>query len=100
MTASRVINRRELINVIKRFKFEELENTVIPIFPEISWSYVKSKLIKNHNKFTTRNAVRIIEEILNVRITFTYNFYKFLSRNIIFTRGLFVGCKFKREGLE
>ncbi|XP_072766759.1 uncharacterized protein [Anoplolepis gracilipes] len=57
--------KHQLINVIKRFKFEELESSVIPIFPEISWSHVKFKLIKNHKTFTVNNAVRIIEEILN-----------------------------------
>ncbi|XP_029669115.1 uncharacterized protein LOC115238987 isoform X2 [Formica exsecta] len=62
--ASRLI-KHQLINVIKRFKFEELESSVIPIFPEISWSHVKSKLIKNHKRFTVKNAVCVIEEILN-----------------------------------
>ncbi|GAB1863852.1 hypothetical protein CAJAP_04931 [Camponotus japonicus] len=62
--ASRLI-KHQLINVIKRFKFEELESSVIPIFPEISWGHVKTKLIKNHKTFTVNNAVRVIQEILN-----------------------------------
>ncbi|KAL6423858.1 hypothetical protein ACFW04_010355 [Cataglyphis niger] len=64
MTASRLI-KHQLINVIKRFKFEELESSVIPIFPEISWNHVKSKLIKNHKTFTVNNAVSVIEKILD-----------------------------------
>lgn len=71
MTASRLI-KHQLINVIKKFKFEELENSVIPIFPEVSWSHVKTKLIKNHKTFTVNNATRIIEEILNVRIFYVF----------------------------
>lgn len=74
VAASRLI-KHQLISVIKRFKFDELESSVIPIFPEISWSDVRSKLIKNHKRFTVNNAARVIEEILNVRITLTYNFY-------------------------
>ncbi|CAL1679732.1 unnamed protein product [Lasius platythorax] len=62
--ASRLI-KHQLISVIKRFKFDELESSVIPIFPEISWSDVRSKLIKNHKRFTVNNAARVIEEILN-----------------------------------
>lgn len=74
MAASRLI-KHQLINVIKRFKFEELESSVIPIFPEISWGHVKTKLIKNHKTFTVNNAVRVIEEILNVRIFDIFYFY-------------------------
>ncbi|XP_032674615.1 uncharacterized protein LOC116845703 isoform X2 [Odontomachus brunneus] len=37
----------------------------MPIFPEIFWSRVKSKLVRNHKNFTTTNAVRVIEESLN-----------------------------------
>lgn len=82
MAASRVI-KHQLINVIKRFKFEELESSVIPIFPEISWNYVKSKLIKNHKTFTITNAVRVIEKILDVSI-FTLFLYKIYTVVILF----------------
>lgn len=98
MAASRLI-KHQLINVIKRFKFEELESSVIPIFPEISWSHVKSKLIKNHKRFTVKNAVCVIEEILNVSITLMYNFYIKFTCNIILKCGLFVECRFRRENL-
>lgn len=60
--------------MIKRFKFGELESSVIPIFPEISWNHVKSELIKNHKTLTVNNAVRVIEKILDVSIL-TYYFY-------------------------
>lgn len=65
--ASLLIIRRQICKVIRRFKFEELERDVIPIFPEISWSRIKSKLVKNHKNFTVTNAVRVIEESINVR---------------------------------
>ncbi|XP_011647278.1 uncharacterized protein LOC105433592 [Pogonomyrmex barbatus] len=63
--SSMVLLRRQLINTMKRFKFEELESAVIPIFPEITWTRVRSKLIKNHKNFTTTNAIHVIEEILD-----------------------------------
>ncbi|XP_067216527.1 uncharacterized protein [Linepithema humile] len=54
-----------LCNVIKRFKFEELEDAVMPIFPEISWSRIKSKLIKNHKTFNVHNVSLIIKETID-----------------------------------
>ncbi|KYQ49941.1 hypothetical protein ALC60_10962 [Trachymyrmex zeteki] len=57
--------KRQLTKVINRFKFEELESAVIPVFPETSWSRVRSKLIKNHKTFTVANAVHVIQDILD-----------------------------------
>ncbi|EZA59881.1 uncharacterized protein LOC105274919 isoform X2 [Ooceraea biroi] len=37
----------------------------MPIFPEISWKRVRSKLVKNHQNFNVANAARVIEETLN-----------------------------------
>lgn len=62
--ASRLI-KHQLITVIKRFKFDEIECSVMPIFPEISWSDVKSKLIKKHKKFTVYNVAFLIGQILD-----------------------------------
>lgn len=67
ISASSLIIQRRISTMIKRFKFEELECDVMPIFPEITWGRVKSKLIRNHKKFTTTNAVHIIQEVINVR---------------------------------
>ncbi|XP_011150712.1 uncharacterized protein LOC105189964 [Harpegnathos saltator] len=64
--ASLPIIQRQINNVIRRFKFEELERDVMPIFPEITWSRVKSKLVKNHKNFTCINVVRVIEEAINI----------------------------------
>ncbi|XP_014472259.1 PREDICTED: uncharacterized protein LOC106743185 [Dinoponera quadriceps] len=63
--ASLSIILRRINAMIRRFKFEELERDVMPIFPEIAWSRVKSKLVKNHKNFTITNAVRIIGEAIN-----------------------------------
>ncbi|XP_011882394.1 PREDICTED: uncharacterized protein LOC105570063 [Vollenhovia emeryi] len=57
--------KRQLGLVIRRFKFEELEDAVLPAFPEISWTRVKSKLIKNHKNFTALQVARILEEVLD-----------------------------------
>ncbi|KAK0161249.1 hypothetical protein PV327_009740 [Microctonus hyperodae] len=54
--------RRQIWMTMKKFKFEELESTVLPHFPEISWSEVRSILIQHHDSFTSKNVVRIIEK--------------------------------------
>ncbi|XP_029155592.1 uncharacterized protein LOC114928494 [Nylanderia fulva] len=59
------LTKYKVITVIKRFKFDEIECSVMPIFPEISWSDVKSKLIKKHKTFTAYNVALIIGQILD-----------------------------------
>lgn len=54
------------MNILHKFKFEELENAVLPVFPETTWNNVRSKLIKYHDNFTTTNVVAILETIINV----------------------------------
>ncbi|XP_018402618.1 PREDICTED: uncharacterized protein LOC108779658 [Cyphomyrmex costatus] len=56
---------KQLIKVINRFKFEELESAVIPVFPETSWTSVRSKLIKNHKHFTVPNVTHVIRDVLD-----------------------------------
>ncbi|XP_076651453.1 uncharacterized protein LOC143358299 [Halictus rubicundus] len=51
----------DIVRIIKRFKFEELESAVMPVFPEISWNKIKSELVKHHNTFTTTNAAQFIK---------------------------------------
>ncbi|XP_033324728.1 uncharacterized protein LOC117219596 [Megalopta genalis] len=51
----------EIVKIIKKFKFEELESAVMPIFPEISWDNIKSELVKYHNRFTSVNATQLIK---------------------------------------
>ncbi|KAK2586012.1 hypothetical protein KPH14_010580 [Odynerus spinipes] len=63
VTASSLIKLIRI--VIRRFKFEELENAVLPVFPETSWDRIKIRLIKLHENFTTLNVVAIIEEVIN-----------------------------------
>ncbi|XP_018351864.1 PREDICTED: uncharacterized protein LOC108754213 [Trachymyrmex septentrionalis] len=63
--SSATLIKRQLTNVINKFKFEELESAVIPVFPETSWARVRSKLIKNHKNFTVSNVVHVIRDILD-----------------------------------
>ncbi|XP_043524381.1 uncharacterized protein LOC122536242 isoform X2 [Frieseomelitta varia] len=56
--------QQEIINIIKRFKFEELELSIMPIFPEISWDNVRSELIKHHKNFTSANVGQVIKMII------------------------------------
>lgn len=63
--SSMVLVKRQLSKVIRRFKFEELESAVVPVFPEVSWARVRSKLVKNHKSFTVANALRVIEDVLD-----------------------------------
>lgn len=57
--------KNSIKNIICKFKFEELENAVLPVFPETSWDYVRSQLMMHHHNFTTLNAAAIIEEVIN-----------------------------------
>ncbi|CAK9794693.1 hypothetical protein ANTPLA_LOCUS78 [Anthophora plagiata] len=53
--------QHEIVKLIKRFKFEELETSIMPIFPEVSWNNIRSELVKTHNKFTTANVAQLIK---------------------------------------
>ncbi|XP_068978196.1 uncharacterized protein [Bombus flavifrons] len=55
---------QEIVNVIKRFKFEELELSVAPVFPEISWNNIRSELIKHHKNFTSYNVAEVIKMVV------------------------------------
>ncbi|XP_047356824.1 uncharacterized protein LOC124951863 [Vespa velutina] len=57
--------KQRIVNVLRKFKFEELENAVLPVFPETTWNHVRSQLIKHHENFTTANVAAILEEIIN-----------------------------------
>lgn len=57
--------KKVIKNIIRRFKFEELQDAVIPVFPETSWHYIKCQLIMHHQNFTTSNVATIIEEVIN-----------------------------------
>jgi hypothetical protein len=56
--------------VIKRFKFEELESAVLPIFPEFKWNKIKNKLVENHESFTIAHTTKIIDFFINVMYSF------------------------------
>ncbi|XP_078053643.1 uncharacterized protein LOC144479042 [Augochlora pura] len=51
----------EIVRIIKKFKFEELELAVMPIFPEVTWDNIKSELVKCHNRFTSVNVAQLIK---------------------------------------
>ncbi|XP_012146848.2 uncharacterized protein LOC105663328 [Megachile rotundata] len=55
---------QEIVNVIKRFKFEELESSIMPVFPEISWASIKSELVKCHKTFTSANVAQYVKNII------------------------------------
>ncbi|XP_076758650.1 uncharacterized protein LOC143427988 [Xylocopa sonorina] len=57
--------QQEIIRVIKKFRFEELESSVMPIFPEISWNDVRCKLVKQHKNFTSVNAALLLKVFIN-----------------------------------
>ncbi|XP_034193623.2 uncharacterized protein LOC117610397 [Osmia lignaria lignaria] len=63
-TSTSTYIEQQVTNVIKRFKFEEMESSVMPIFPEISWTNVKSQLVKCHKTFTSINVAQIIKKIV------------------------------------
>lgn len=78
-----------IVNVIKRFKFEDLESSVMPIFPELSWNDVRSKLVKNHKNFTSVNVAQIVKIVITVSFIYRYimvfyQFYCYISLYIIF----------------
>lgn len=59
---------RQLTAIIKKFKFQELESTVIPLFPETSWNAIKSRLSHHHEAFTASNVKKIIEQAIIVSL--------------------------------
>ncbi|XP_015116226.1 uncharacterized protein LOC107040600 [Diachasma alloeum] len=64
MPAAALNIKHQLSTTIKKFKFEELEESVLAHFPEISWNDVRKSLIRNHESFTTAGALRIIEQMI------------------------------------
>ncbi|XP_023246911.1 uncharacterized protein LOC106642425 isoform X2 [Copidosoma floridanum] len=56
--------KHQISAIIRRFKFEELEDAVLPVFPEVSWTDIKSRLVKDHESLTTLHALKIIEQII------------------------------------
>ncbi|CAL7938289.1 unnamed protein product [Xylocopa violacea] len=57
--------QQEIVRCIKKFRFEELESSVMPIFPEISWNNVRCKLVKQHKNFTSVNAALLLKLFIN-----------------------------------
>ncbi|XP_017765027.1 PREDICTED: uncharacterized protein LOC108554324, partial [Eufriesea mexicana] len=53
--------QQKIINIIKRFKFEDLELSVMPIFPETSWANIRSNLVKYNEKFSSSNVAQLIK---------------------------------------
>ncbi|CAK9807472.1 hypothetical protein ANTQUA_LOCUS5213 [Anthophora quadrimaculata] len=61
VTATISFIQHEIVKLIKRFKFEELETSIMPIFPEVSWNNIRSELVKTHSKFTSANVAQLIK---------------------------------------
>ncbi|XP_058808112.1 uncharacterized protein LOC131673819 [Phymastichus coffea] len=57
--------KQQFYMIIKKFRFEELEEYVLPVLSELSWDIIKSKLVKNHESLTTAHAVPIIQDEIN-----------------------------------
>ncbi|KAI4497406.1 hypothetical protein M0802_007417 [Mischocyttarus mexicanus] len=65
ISVSETLIKFRIKNVLRKFKFEEFEDAVLPVFPEITWSHLRSELIKQHEQFVTSNVVSILEKIMN-----------------------------------
>ncbi|XP_051171374.1 uncharacterized protein LOC127288134 [Leptopilina boulardi] len=57
--------KRQIINIIKHFKFEELENTVVPVFPETSWKKIRTDLIESQQRLSVLNVTKIISRLID-----------------------------------
>ncbi|KAI4487575.1 hypothetical protein M0804_005724 [Polistes exclamans] len=64
-TVSETLIKHRIKNVIRKFKFNELEDAVLPVFPETTWNRLKSRLVKQHEQFITANVVFALEKIIN-----------------------------------
>lgn len=60
--------KRQITRVIKHFKFEELETSVVPLFPETSWKKIKLDLIENQQRLSVLNVAKIIEKVIDVSL--------------------------------
>nr|XP_050854342.1 uncharacterized protein LOC127065671 [Vespula vulgaris] len=56
--------KQRIVSILRKFKFEELEDAVLPVFPETTWNHVRSELIKQHENFTTVKVAAILEKII------------------------------------
>ncbi|KAF7397914.1 hypothetical protein HZH68_009136 [Vespula germanica] len=56
--------KHRIVNILRKFKFEELEDAVLPVFPETTWNHVRSQLIKQHENFTTVKVAAVLEKII------------------------------------
>ncbi|XP_043672256.1 uncharacterized protein LOC122631083 [Vespula pensylvanica] len=56
--------KQRIVNILRKFKFEELEDAVLPVFPETTWNHVRSQLIKQHESFTTVKVAAVLEKII------------------------------------
>lgn len=43
-----------------------MESTVMPVFPEVSWSNIKTEFIRSHKKFTPTNTALFIKIAITV----------------------------------
>lgn len=64
-TVSETLIKYRIKNVIRKFKFNELEDAVLPVFPETTWNRLKSRLVKQHEQFITANVAFALEKIIN-----------------------------------
>ncbi|OAD52040.1 hypothetical protein WN48_03332, partial [Eufriesea mexicana] len=75
--------QQKIINIIKRFKFEDLELSVMPIFPETSWANIRSNLVKYNEKFSSSNVAQLIKIAITVSQKYFFSTNKNVSFNIL-----------------
>ncbi|XP_015187410.1 PREDICTED: uncharacterized protein LOC107072181 isoform X2 [Polistes dominula] len=64
-TVSETLIKHRIKNVIRRFKFQELEDAVLPVFPETTWKRLRSQLDNNlKEKELERRLMRL--ELIDV----------------------------------
>lgn len=56
--------QKEIASVIRKFKFEEMESLITLAFPELSWSNIKARLVKQRKTCTPSNVAQIVTAIV------------------------------------
>lgn len=64
-SATALAMKKNIVKIIKKFKFSELEFSVMPVFPEVSLDDIKSQLAKRHDTLTTTNVAQCIMIAIN-----------------------------------
>ncbi|XP_017886455.1 uncharacterized protein LOC108628796 [Ceratina calcarata] len=65
MPVAKLKVQQQIANIIKRFKFDELETSVMTTFPEISWTDLKSALVKHRRAFISTNVALVFRQLIS-----------------------------------